>query len=168
MTAERQEKKGRRPGIAFIALMAALITPAGPDWAAWASTTERLVVNRYSGLAIEGYDPVAYFTDQRPIRGLPEFEVSEAGAVWRFRNESNRDAFAAHPEIYGPRFGGYDPIDLARGVTAGGNPRFWVVTGERLYLFGLEEHRTAFAADPQRFLEQAEARWPALQRELAQ
>jgi len=168
MTAERQEKNGRRPGIAFIALLAALLALAGLNQAAWASTTERLVVNRYSGLAIEGFDPVAYFTDERAVQGLPDYEVAEAGAVWRFRNESNRAAFAAHPEIYGPQFGGYDPIDIARGVTAGGNPRFWVVTGQRLYLFGLEEHRAAFAADPQRFLAEAEARWPALQQQLAQ
>ena len=168
MTAERQERYGWRPGIAFIAPLAALVALVGLDWAARAATTERLVVSRYSGLAIEGYDPVAYFTDERPVRGVPDYEAAEAGAVWRFRNESNRASFVAHPEIYGPRFGGYDPIDVARGVTAGGNPRFWVVTGQRLYLFGLEEHRAAFAADPQRFLAQAEARWPALRQELAQ
>jgi hypothetical protein len=171
MTAERQERYGWRPGIAFIALLAAvaaLTALAGPDWTANAATTERLVVNRYSGLAIEGYDPVAYFTDQRAERGLPEHEAAEAGAVWRFRNASNRTAFMAHPEIYGPQFGGYDPIDLARDVTLAGNPRFWVVTGRRLYLFGREENRDAFAADPQRFLSEALAHWPALQQGLAQ
>ena len=168
MTAERQERYGWRPRIAFIALLAALGAIAGLDWAARAATTERLVVNRYSGLAIEGYDPVAYFTDERAVVGLPDFEAAEAGAVWRFRNDSNRASFVAHPEIYGPQFGGYDPIDLARGVTYGGNPRFWIVTGQRLYLFGLEEHRTAFADNPGRYLKEAEARWPGLQQGLAQ
>ena len=57
--------------------------------------------------------------EARPAR---EFEASQAGAVWRFRNEGNRASFVAHPEIYGPQFGGYDPIDLARGVTVAGNP----------------------------------------------
>jgi len=57
MTAERQERYGWRPGIAFIALLAVLGSLVGRDWAAMAATTERLVVNRYSGLAIEGYDP---------------------------------------------------------------------------------------------------------------
>ena len=79
-----------------------------------AATTERVVINRFSGLAIEGYDPVAYFVDARPTVGLPDFEASEAGAVWRFRNEGNRASFAAHPDIYGPQFGGYDPVDVAR------------------------------------------------------
>ena len=52
-----------------------------------------------------------------------------AGAVWRFRNEGNRASFVAHPEIYGPQFGGYDPVDLARGVTVAGNPWFWLDSG---------------------------------------
>ena len=142
--------------------------PGLQEFAAHASTTERVVVNRYSGLAIEGYDPVAYFADARPTVGLPEFEASEAGAVWRFHNEGNRASFVAHPDIYGPQFGGYDPIDLARGVTFAGNPRFWLVSGQRLYLFGLEQHRDAFAADPQRVLREATVRWPALEQDLAE
>jgi hypothetical protein len=168
MTAQRQERYGRRPGIAFIALLAAVAAPAGVNWTAEAATTERLVVNRYSGLAIEGYDPVAYFTDALAERGLPEFEAAQAGAVWRFRNASNRDAFVGHPEIYGPQFGGYDPIDLARGVAFAGNPRFWIVSGQRLYLFGREDNRDVFAADPARFLSEALAHWPVLQQGLAQ
>jgi hypothetical protein len=154
--------------MALFAVLAAVFVLIGPDRAAQGSTTERIVVNRYSGLAIEGFDPVAYFTDAQPVRGVADFEASEAGAVWRFNNAGNRDAFAAHPEIYGPQFGGYDPIDVARGVALAGNPRFFVVTGQRLYLFGREESRNAFAADPARFLKDAQARWPRLQQTLAQ
>jgi hypothetical protein len=153
--------------MALIALLAGLTPIMGLE-TALGSTTERVVVNRYSGVAIEGFDPVAYFADARPVRGIPDYEVAAAGAVWRFRNESNRAAFVAHPEIYGPQFGGYDPIDLARGVTYAGNPRFWMVSGQRLYLFGREENRIAFAADPARFLKEAMSRWPGLQQTLAQ
>jgi hypothetical protein len=138
------------------------------EFAAQAATTERVVVNRFNGLAIEGYDPVAYFVDARPMLGLPDFEASEAGAVWRFHNEGNRASFVTHPDIYGPQFGGYDPIDLARGVTVAGNPRFWLVSGERLYLFGREENRDAFAADPQLVLREANTRWPKLEQDLSQ
>ncbi len=147
---------------------AALGLLACPEFVAEASTTERVVVNRFSGLAIEGFDPVAYFTDARPMLGLPDLEASQAGAVWRFRNASNRDAFVAHPDIYGPQFGGYDPIDLARGVAFAGNPRFWLVSGERLYLFGREQSRDAFAADPGAALREARQRWPELEQTLAQ
>ena len=126
------------------------------------------MVNHITGLAIEGYDPVAYFVDAQPEVGLEDFEASAAGAVWRFRNEGNRASFVAHPEIYGPQFGGYDPFDLARGVTYAGNPWFWLISGQRLYLFGREENRDAFAADPARFLREANTRWPVLAQDLAQ
>ncbi len=111
---------------------------------------------------------VSTFVDARPTAGLPEFEASQSGAVWRFRNEGNRASFVAHPDIYGPQFGGYDPIDLARGVTYGGNPRFWLIEGQRLYLFGREENRAAFIADPQRYLRNARQRWPGLEQKLSQ
>jgi len=193
MTAQRQERNGWRPGIAFISpaaspvwanfvgagLVRASLVCAGivcltlgalvrlPD-AAQAATTERVIVNRFSGLAIEGFDPVAYFTDARPEIGIAAFEASEAGVVWRFRNEGNRASFVAHPEIYGPQFGGYDPADVARGVTVAGNPRFWLISGQRLYLFNREETRKAFAANTQRLLREAAQHWPALEETLAQ
>jgi hypothetical protein len=173
MTARRQERNGIRrqlqirPGTALVSVLVSLLRP-GPGPAALAATTERVVTNRFSGLAIEGYDPVAYFVDARPVLGLPEVEAADAGVVWRFRNVGNRASFVAHPDIYGPQFGGYDPVDLARGVTVAGQPRFWLVSGQRLYLFAFEEHREAFAADPQRYLQQAVSRWPALEEGLAQ
>ena len=154
--------------MAFFGLLAGILAAVGPDEAARAATTERVVTNRYSGLAIEGFDPVAYFTDAAATQGRPEFEAAEAGVVWRFRNEGNRASFVAHPEIYGPQFGGYDPTDLVRGVTCAGNPRFWVVAGNRLYLFNRENSRDAFAANPAHFLKEAATRWPELLESLAQ
>jgi hypothetical protein len=135
---------------------------------AGAGTTERLVVDRFTGLAIGGFDPVAFFTDARPMPGDAGFELSQAGAVWRFRNEGNRAAFVAHPEIYGPQFGGYDPVDVARGVAYPGNPQFWLVSGDRLYLFGRAESREAFAAAPAAILKEGRKRWPGVQDALAQ
>lgn len=166
MTAQRQEGNGWRPGLAFIAL-AGIAAMAGLAIAAQAATTERVVVDRYTGLALGGFDPVAYFTDARPMAGQPGFEVSEAGAVWRFHNEGNRAFFVAHPEIYGPQFGGYDPTDAARGVAVAGNPQVWLISGQRLFLFGRAESRDVFAADPSRVLREATQRWPALQATLA-
>jgi hypothetical protein len=167
MTAQRQERYRRRLGLAFIAVLAGF-SAAFPHCAAVAATTERLVVDRFSGIAIHGYDPVAYFVDGRPVLGLPAFEAWQGGAVWRFHNEGNRADFLAHPEVYGPQYGGYDPVDVARGVTVAGNPLFWVVAGERLYLFGIEANRDAFSTDPSHYLDQARERWPALERMLAQ
>jgi len=162
-----------RPGIARIVIGLLLSCSIGGGLAgfgsvAWAATTERVVTNRYSGLAIGGVDPLTYFVNGRPEVGLPDFEVAQGGAVWRFRNEGNRDSFVAHPEIYGPQFGGYDPVDLARGVTVAGNPLFWALAGDRLYLFGREETRDAFAANPAPYVKEATMRWPVLEQQLAQ
>jgi hypothetical protein len=149
-------------------LGASFIAQAGLSSAARGEVTERVVVSRFAGLAIDGFDPVAYFTDGEAEVGREEFEASQAGAVWRFRNEGNRASFVAHPEIYGPQFGGYDPVDVARGVTVAGNPRFWLVSGQRLYLFSREESRAAFAADPSKVLRSATVRWPEIEKTLAE
>jgi hypothetical protein len=170
MTAQRQDASPLRPGIALIGFLVCLLTGFGPVCCvqAGAATTERIVVNRFSGVAIEGFDPVAYFVDGRARQGSAEFEANLFGAVWRFRNEGNRASFLAHPEIYGPQFGGYDPADIARGVTVAGNPRFFVIAEQRLYLFSREDNRDAFAADPARFLHEVGKRWPALKEQLSQ
>jgi hypothetical protein len=165
MTAQRQEGNCRTSAI--VALFAGFLVAFHPACGR-AATTERLVVNRFSGLAIEGFDPVAYFVEGHPVRGLADFELMQGGAVWRFHNEGDRASFADHPEIYGPQFGGYDPTEVARGVTQAGNPLFFVVADQRLYLFSREANRDAFAADPQAFLARANARWPELERGLAQ
>jgi hypothetical protein len=90
------------------------------------ATTERVVVDRNSGLAISGFDPVAYFTDAQALPGKGEFEQVVGGTVWRFRNAGNRAAFMADPEVYTPRYGGYDPVDVARSVAVAGNLLLWV------------------------------------------
>jgi hypothetical protein len=170
MTAQRQEISPLRPGIALIRVLAGV-------WLIWlgltgvpaqAATTERIVVNRFSGAAIEGFDPVAYFVDGQPGQGSAEFEANLWGAVWRFRNEGNRAEFLAHPEVYGPQFGGYDPTGIARGVIVAGNPRFYAISAQRLYLFSREDSRDAFAANPERFLYEVDKRWPALRDQLSQ
>ena len=168
MTAARRQRKSWRGLFFFLALAGLALLVSGGNMASRAATTERVVSDPNSGLAIDGFDPVAYFIDAAPRLGSPEFELSYAGVVWRFRNEGNRASLVAHPEIYGPQFGGYDPVDLSRGVTIAGNPRFFVVTGARLYLFDREDHRDAFAAEPGRFIKDAKARWPELRDNLAQ
>jgi hypothetical protein len=168
MTAQRQQTNPWSRTIAFIALLANLIAWSGTQVLALAATTERVVVNRHTGLAINGFDPVAYFTDARPLQGRPSLELTEAGAIWSFRNEGNLAAFKADPDIYSPQFGGYDPVDVARGVVFPGNPRFWLICQQRLYLFGREDSRDAFAAAPQRFLAAAIRHWPNLVETLGQ
>lgn len=161
MTAQRQENKGWSLRIAFLGAVAGFSLAIGCPQAK-AAATERVVVNRHTGLAIDGFDPVAYFTETAATKGLPDVEVTKAGAIWRFRNDANRAVFIAHPDIYGPQFGGYDPIDVARGKAVAGRAQLWLIAGERLYLFSREESLRAFTADPEGVLRQAGGKWPAL------
>jgi hypothetical protein len=166
MTTARPQRKPRRCLRAALWLLA-LGSWLGITGPLGAAVTERLVVDRNSGLAISGFDPVAYFTDGRALVGKGEFEQSFAGAVWRFRNTGNRAAFVAAPDVYMPRFGGYDPVGLARGVALAGNPELWLVSGERLYLFYSSDARDQFANDGDNVIAAADKAWPAVEHTLA-
>jgi hypothetical protein len=177
MTAARQEMKAIRLFLAFpiarsvqllglvLGLAALSVTLAGRSNAA---TTERVVSDANTGLAISGVDPVGYFTDARPIAGKATIELSFGGVVWRFLNIGNRTAFLAHPEVYAPRFGGYDPVDLARGKIVESNASLWLIVDQRLYLFASDANRTAFAGNSGHFVEAAVRRWIVLRDSLAQ
>jgi hypothetical protein len=141
---------------ALVGLMLASVAPI------IAATTEQVVVDRNSGLAIHGFDPIAYFTDGAPSVGRGEFEYRHAGAVWRFRNPGNLAAFAADPEVYMPRFGGYDPVGVSRGVAAAGDPRIFLIADERLYLFQTSENKAVFSVDRERFVTAADEVWPSV------
>jgi hypothetical protein len=170
MTPVRRQRKAFQASLR--AGLAALIVGVGLAWpgarAAVAATTERIITDRHTGLAIDGYDPVAYFTEGAATPGLPDFEHRFSGVVWRFRNEGDLAAFIQDPDIYMPAFGGYDPIAISRGVAVSGNPTVWLVAGDRLFLFYSLEDRAAFAADPEHALAEAEARWPEVSSKLVQ
>ena len=129
MTAARQERKlPKLPRLLVaMALAAGIFTPL----VLRAATDNHLAVNGTTGLAISGFDPVAYFTEGKALFGRPEIELNLDGAVWRFTNEGNRGAFAIHPEVYAPRFGGHDPLAIGRGRSVQGHPLIWAVAGQR-------------------------------------
>lgn len=135
--------------MAFRTHCGALVLAIGAAWgatpaAAVPGLNERVVSDPSSGIALYGYDPVAYFTDGRAVRGRRDVEAEWNGAAWRFSSKANRAAFLSAPEIYAPRFGGYDPDAMANGVTAAGHPLLFKVEGDRLYLFRSPETRDAF------------------------
>jgi hypothetical protein len=128
-----------------------------------AAPVNAIVTDPQTGIAISGFDPVAYFIDAAPERGQPQLEFRLKGVVWRFRNEGNRAAFADNPEVYAPQFGGYDPVAITRGASVPGHPLYWVVSGQHLYLFYSAAARAAFLADSRRIIAAAERKWPAMQ-----
>lgn len=143
-----------------ILLCAALANPA------WPAASAPVVTDPLTGLAIDGFDPVAYFTDASPRQGREQYEYRQAGVMWRFDNEGNRAAFVDHPDVYAPQFGGYDPIAIGRGVSVPGNPLTWAVVAERLYLFYDAKARANFIEAPRRAIEAAQRQWPDVKRTL--
>jgi YHS domain-containing protein len=142
----------------MLAVAALAVASPGSD----AATTEMIVVDRHTGLAIGGYDPVAFFTDGKPVEGSAAFELRYGGAIWHFSNTGNRDAFVDRPDIYMPRFGGYDPTIVARGVATPGNPNVWLIAGQQLFLFYDHDHLEKFVADSNHLLAEAERQWPTV------
>ena len=150
--------------LAFAAFFASSAAAENPR--SVAPVTERTALDWRTGLAVYGYDPVAYFIDAGPWLGRPEHEYQTEGATWRFRNAGNRAAFIEHPEVYLPLFGAHDPLSIARGVAVPGHPDFWIVHDDRLYLFANAAARTAFKANPAVAATAAEDRWPAVREAL--
>jgi len=149
-----------------VGLCTALSAGLWPGGHAMAATTEQIVVDRNSGLAIYGFDPVAYFTDGAAMVGDEELEFSYGGAAWRFKNEGNLAAFENDPDVYMPQFGGYDPIAMSQGVPRAGHPEFFSVHNQRLFLFSSAETKRAFEADPDGMALQADANWPDVKKTL--
>ena len=87
-----------------------------------------------SATAVGGYDPVAYFTDGKPVEGRRDISLTWKGVTWRFANEKNRDAFKANPETYAPQYGGHCAWAVSQGYTAKGDPKHWKIVGGKLYL----------------------------------
>jgi YHS domain-containing protein len=157
--------QGRR-GAAVLLLAGLCAATQGHD--ARACTTERVVTDSRTGLAMYGFDPVSYFVDGLAAAGRADFEFRYRGAVWRFRNPGNLAAFMDNPTLYAPQFGGYDPVAVGRGAPAPGNPQIWLIADQKLYLFYSIENEETFKAAPQQHARLAEEKWPGIVKELAQ
>jgi len=89
-----------------------------------------------TGLALRGYDPVAYFTDGKPVQGTAEFEFEWDDHRWRFASAEHRDLFKASPVRYAPQFGNYCAMALALNQIVVADPENWLVSDGKLYVFG--------------------------------
>lgn len=85
-------------------------------------------------VAIHGYDPVAYFSQHRPVKGSAQFTHHTAGATWHFENTRNRNLFANNPEAYMPQYGGYCAYAMSKGFIASSAPEAWTIDAGKLYL----------------------------------
>ena len=144
----------------FLTLAAALpVTLAGVR-AAQAMTPPVFATS--AGVAIEGYDPVAYFTDAKPVKGSPDFAIEYDGATWHFATAENRDAFAADATAYAPQYGGYCAWAVANGYTAKIDPDAWTVHDGKLYLNFSRSVRRRWLRDIDGNIAKGDANWPSV------
>jgi YHS domain-containing protein len=115
-----------------------------------------------SGLALKGYDPVAYFTEKKPVPGKAEFTARHEGATYRFASAANRDTFAAAPQEYAPQYGGYCAFGMASGYKAPIEPDAWTVVDGKLYLNYNQSVRSRWSSDIPGFVRKADANWPTV------
>ncbi|MGB5864136.1 MAG: YHS domain-containing (seleno)protein [Sulfitobacter sp.] len=138
---------------ATLALSAATLI-AGPAFA------QKPAIYANDGIAIDGTDTVAYFTQGAPVAGSPDITYEWRGATWRFASMENRDTFAADPEAYAPQFGGYCAYAVSEGTTASTIPEAWKIVDGKLYLnFSNRFHRRWERTQDKRIAD-AHANWP--------
>lgn len=118
--------------------------------------------NEHDGVAIKGYDPVAFFKDNRPVRGNDDLRFEYKGSTFIFASPDNRAAFISDPERYAPQYGGYCAFGTARGYKADIDPSTFTVVGDRLYLNYNAQVQREWNADRARFIHQADERWPTV------
>jgi YHS domain-containing protein len=113
-----------------------------------------------NGLAIDGYDPVAYFTERKPVKGSPEFRVEFEGSTFQFASAAHRETFAADQAKYAPQYGGYCAYGMAKGYKAKIDPAAFTVVGDKLYLNYSETVRSQWLTDVPGYIRKADANWP--------
>lgn len=114
------------------------------------------------GVAIKGYDPVAYFEQGKPVEGSADFTAEWKDATWRFANAANRDKFKASPESYAPQYGGYCAYAVSEGYTADISPDAWKIVDGKLYLNYDKNVQKIWSGDIPGRIAKANANWPAL------
>jgi YHS domain-containing protein len=115
------------------------------------------------GVAIKGYDPVAYFTRRAAVAGSAAYTASYHGSVFRFADAADRDLFAANPEKYLPQYHGFCTFAVAEGAKAPSNPAAYRIINGKLYLNYNAAVAKRFDADVAGNLHKADTNWPAVQ-----
>lgn len=116
-----------------------------------------------TGLAMRGYDPVAYFTEKKPTHGNFAITTLYNDAVYRFASEENKKTFLADPEAYLPQYGGYCAFGLAQGVKVDGDPELWKVVDNKLYLNLAPPVQKRWESDIPGFIKGANMKWTELE-----
>lgn len=135
-------------GIALSVITATAALAAGPD------------VNASStGLAMQGYDPVAYFTQGEATEGSYKITSVYNDATYRFSSEEHKAKFEANPEAYAPAYGGYCAFGTAMGFKFDGDPDHWKIVDDKLYLNLSQDIQERWEGDIPGFITSADGNW---------
>ena len=115
-----------------------------------------------SNVAVQGYDPVAYFTQGKPIEGSKSHTTTYKGAEFRFSSQENLKTFQADPDKYAPQYGGYCAWAVSQGYTAKGNANNWSIIDGKLYLNYSDGVQKTWESDIPGFIKNADKNWPNL------
>lgn len=130
-----------------------------------AHSEEQVYTGYFNNKAAGGYDVVAYFSEQKPIEGDSDFTLEYKGADWYFSNQDNLDKFKADPEYFAPQYGGYCAWAMARNKTAPGNPPFWTIYKDKLFLNYDQSVVDTWRANKDEFIKQADLNWSKLDKD---
>lgn len=140
----------------FAAIIAAATLVVAPI----AASAKDAVYQSFLGTAIDGTDPVAYFTAGKPVEGSSDFTHDWNGATFRFSSAENRDLFAANPEKYAPQYGGYCAWAVSQGYTASTDPEAWKIVDGKLYLNYSKSVQQTWEQDIPGNIASGDANWP--------
>lgn len=115
--------------------------------------------------AIRGYDPVAYFTESKPVKGKKEFSYTWKDARWLFSSRQNLETFKADPEQYAPQFGGYCAYGVSDGHKAPTSPEAWTIVEGKLYLNYNTDVQVLWKEKQAEHIERANINWPVVKKE---
>ena len=135
-----------------LTLAVCLAGPALAEGKPWFFATE--------GLALSGYDAVAYLREERAVRGSADHALMWKGATWLFVSEDNRAAFEMNPMAYAPQYGGYCAFAVSNGYTAATDPEAFAVHDGRLYLNYSQRVQRMWERDRSGHIASADANWP--------
>jgi hypothetical protein len=113
------------------------------------------------GVAISGYDTVAYFKHGAPVMGHPEHSLIWRGAVWQFSDGASMQAFEMNPMGYAPKYGGYCAYAMSKGAVAPTVPEAFTIHEDQLYLNFSTDVRAIWKRDIPGNVALADAHWPA-------
>lgn len=117
------------------------------------------------GVAIGGYDPVAFFETGHAVQGSPEHALMWKGAVWRFSSAGNQIRFEMNPWAYAPMFGGYCAFAMAQGRLTTADPELWVIVEGELFLLNSPQVRARWQAEAEALIAEARDHWPGALRQ---